>query len=155
MAHAVELPEGVVVVVVGGVVVVVVDGVVVVVVVVVPPPPLAGGVTGVEVGFDCLTGAWCLPTRKNWWRLDSVAKTPLLWVGPLTDGATAFGDAEASRAIMLTKTQVVRASVATLGMRCVVSLVNNFLIWPLFMLNKFTDLDHTSAYDHSTFTQLS
>ena len=74
----------------------------------------------------------------------------------LTDPETsvAFGEAEASMAIIDTNIAVVSASVATLGIRCVVSRVNIFLSEPLFMLYKFTDPNNAAAYELSTFAQI-
>jgi hypothetical protein len=65
-----------------------------------------------------------------------------------------LGDAEASIAIIETRTALVRTSVAIFGTRCDVWLVNIFLNEPLFMLYKITGSDHASAYDRSTITQL-
>jgi len=55
-------------------------------------------------------------------------------------------DAEASTAIMATRTDDVTASVTIFGNRCAVLPLRNCLNEPLFMRNKFTDSNHTSTY---------
>lgn len=55
-------------------------------------------------------------------------------------------DADASIVIIVTRTKDVTASVMILRMRWVVLPLKNWLSWPLFMLNKFTDQNHDATY---------
>ncbi len=56
----------------------------------------------------------------SWLRLDSDAKTDEWFDDPAVRSVIPLGDAEASRAIIATNTEVVMARVTTFGKRCAV-----------------------------------
>lgn len=68
--------------------------------------------------------------------------------------AIAFGDAEASIAIIATRTEEETASATTFGKRCVVLPLTNCVSEPLFMWTKFAGAKHGDSYGRSTITQL-